>query len=68
MYLIFYLKGKREKEKTLPQNYDDVDVGLSCAEFISAHTCPKCGYYVDECNDYAYLFSISDIGRGYILL
>jgi ssDNA-binding Zn-finger/Zn-ribbon topoisomerase 1 len=26
----------------------NVDVGLSCAEFVSAHTCPKCKYYVDD--------------------
>ena len=60
--LLFYLKGKRKK-KDSSIFLADVDVGLSCAEFVSTHTCPKCGYYVDEYNDSAYLFTISNFGR-----
>src|SRR6187200_1765028 len=49
-------REKRERKKTSSKFLADVDVGLSCVEFVSAHTCPKCRYYVDEYNDYAYLF------------
>jgi hypothetical protein len=55
---------KRERKKKDSSIFlADVDVGLSCAEFVSTHTCPKCGYYVDEYNDSAYLFTISNFGR-----
>jgi hypothetical protein len=41
-------REKRERKKTSSLFLVDVDVGLSCAEFISAHSCPKCGYHVDD--------------------
>jgi hypothetical protein len=56
-------REKRERKKTSSIFLADIDIGLSCVEFVSAHTCPKCGYYVDEYNVYAYLFRISDFGR-----
>jgi hypothetical protein len=56
-------REKRQRKKTCSIFLADIDVGLSCAEFVSTHTCPKCGYYVDEYNDYAYLFTISSFGR-----
>jgi hypothetical protein len=41
-------REKRQRKKTSSKFLADIDVGLSCAEFISAHTCPKCGCHVDD--------------------
>jgi hypothetical protein len=41
-------REKRQRKKTSSKFLADIDVGLSCVEFISAHSCPKCGYYVAD--------------------
>jgi phage FluMu protein Com len=60
MYLLFLSeREKRNRKKTSSKFLADIDVGLSCAEFISAHLCPACGYCVNnlESNEKAYTFT-----------
>jgi hypothetical protein len=57
-------REKRQRKKTSSKFLADIDVGLSCVEFVSAHTCPKCGYYVDDFeNDEKVYTSMAMFGR-----
>jgi hypothetical protein len=57
-------KEKRQRKKTSSIFLADIDVGLSCDEFISAHSCPKCGYCVDDLQSYEIVYtSMAMFGR-----